>query len=89
MAATTVPERAILDALHKVPPQRWGEMLTFLQSLQAGGPEPAPEKKATLTAADLLQSGLVGMWADRTDIGDTREFARRLRARAQTRRRDV
>jgi hypothetical protein len=34
------------------------------------------------TAQDLLGSGLVGMWADRTDIGDSSGFARTLRARA-------
>ena len=41
--------------------------------------------RTTMTAADLLQSGLVGIWADRTDIGDSREFARHLREQAQTR----
>ncbi len=52
--------------------------------------EPAPPagKQRTMSASDLLHSGLVGMWADRTDIGDSREFARRLREQAQTRRRD-
>jgi hypothetical protein len=52
----------------------------------------APEvgaKSATLTAADLLNSGLVGMWANRTDIGDSLAYARRLREEAQARRRDA
>jgi hypothetical protein len=39
-------------------------------------------------ASDLLNSGLVGMWAGRADIADNHEFARRLREQAQTRRRD-
>jgi hypothetical protein len=39
-------------------------------------------------ACDILSSGLVGMWADRTDIGDSREFARRLRQEGETRRRN-
>lgn len=48
---------------------------------------PAPlEKRQTLSASDLLHSGLVGMWADRSDIGDSREFASRLRDQAQSRR---
>jgi hypothetical protein len=34
------------------------------------------------TMRDLLESGLVGMWADRTDIADSADFARRLRERA-------
>ncbi len=42
-------------------------------------------KPPTLTASDLLHSGLVGIWAQRTDIGDSRAFARRLREEAQTR----
>ena len=42
-------------------------------------------EKRTLLASDLLHSGLVGLWSERTDIGDSREFARRLRQGAQTR----
>jgi len=38
-----------------------------------------------MTAADLLKSGMVGMWADRKDIGDSLEFARSLRKRAEKR----
>lgn len=35
---------------------------------------------------EMLQAnGLIGMWADRADIGDSVTFARRLRERAQTR----
>jgi len=44
------------------------------------------EAKRTLLASDLLQSDLVGIWANREDIGDSREFARRLRDQAQRRR---
>lgn len=51
--------------------------------------EPAPStgNRRTMSASDLLHSGLVGMWADRTDLSDSREFARRLREQAQMRRR--
>ena len=38
-----------------------------------------------MTAADLLKSGMVGMWAGRKDIGDSLEFARSLRKRAEER----
>jgi len=38
-----------------------------------------------MTAADLLKSGLVGMWAGRKDIGDSLEFTRSLRKRAEKR----
>lgn len=48
--------------------------------------EPLPSSaKRTLSASDLLQSGLVGLWVGRDDIGDSQEFARRLREQAQTR----
>jgi hypothetical protein len=39
-----------------------------------------------LTARDLLDSPLVGLWKDRPDIGDSLEFARKLREDAQKRR---
>jgi hypothetical protein len=73
-----VDEQAILDALHQIPAARWEEVLSFVQSLK-------PSEPHVYTGADLLQSGLVGLWADRDDIGDTREFARRLRRQAENR----
>lgn len=36
---------------------------------------------------DLLNSGVVGIWANRKDIKDSTEYARKLREKAQTRRR--
>ena len=39
-----------------------------------------------MTGKDLLNSGLVGMWARRKDIGDSVTYARKLRAQAQSRR---
>ena len=38
-----------------------------------------------LTGKELLNSGLVGIWAKRKDIGDSVTFARELRAQAQSR----
>jgi hypothetical protein len=38
-----------------------------------------------MTGRDLLKSGLVGMWADRKDIGDSVAYARKLRTQSQTR----
>ncbi len=45
----------------------------------------AQDDAQRMTAADLLKSGMVGMWADRKDIGDSLEFARSLRKRAEKR----
>lgn len=41
--------------------------------------------KGGMTGAELLASPLFGMWADRTDIRDSSEFARELREKAQRR----
>jgi hypothetical protein len=38
-----------------------------------------------LTAGDLLRSPLCGLWKDRSDIGDSIEYARMLRAKAEQR----
>jgi hypothetical protein len=72
-AAQHVPLSVVLrDVL-----DRWADEQTV-------GAEPQPSAGAELVA-ELKQSGLIGMWADRTDIGDSVDFARRLRERAQTR----
>jgi hypothetical protein len=75
--AMAVTEQAILDALHQIPEERWGEVLRWLDGLKGSAP--------IRTADDLVRSELVGLWAERTDIGDSREFARRLRSEAETR----
>ena len=74
--ATTVDEQAIIDSLRQVPVERWVEVLDYLDSLREVGPQ-------IHTMADLLGSELVGMWADRDDLGDGREFARMLRNQAE------
>jgi hypothetical protein len=73
-----IDERAILDSLRQVPAERWGEVLRFLKTL--GGSSPIR------TGSDLLESDLVGSWADRDDLGDGQEFARQLRSQAEDRR---
>jgi hypothetical protein len=69
-----------------VPPNR--EVLITLPDDVPSGPADivvvvAPrttEKRNTL--GDLLNSEFFGMWRDRTDITDSADFARRLRAEA-------
>lgn len=41
---------------------------------------------ASLTARQLLQSDLVGLWEDRSDVEDSSAYARQLRKQAQNRR---
>ena len=43
------------------------------------------EEVEGVTLGELLESGLVGLWADRTDIDDSVDFARDLRRRASRR----
>ncbi len=45
---------------------------------------PRPRNGAELVAR-MEELGVLGMWADRQDIGDSVEFARRLREQAETR----
>ena len=84
---TPVTENDILQVLHEVPQQQWGDVLRYAMSLRNaptignnGGHD-----RPIRTAADLAQSDLVGLWAARTDLGDSREFARKLRDAAQRR----
>jgi hypothetical protein len=44
-----------------------------------------PVPLARLTVGRLRQSGLIGLWQDRNDIGDSSAYARRLREQAQQR----
>jgi hypothetical protein len=49
-------------------------------------PDIQPEQG--LTAGDLLRSSLCGIWKDRTDIGDSLAYARKLRTEAEWRSRE-
>ncbi len=63
------------------------EELALLEAPAARPGSPTAGDKP-LTASSLLRSGVCGMWSSRSDIADSAEFARRLRARARRRRRD-
>jgi hypothetical protein len=81
MPATPITEQQVLEALRQVPPERWNAVLHFLESLKLTAGDRPPIR----TGADLLNSDLIGIWADRTDIDDSREFARQLRHKASHR----
>jgi hypothetical protein len=74
----TVSEESIIDALRQVPVERWGEVLHFVEELKGSAP-------VIRTGADMMRSALIGLWTDRDDLGDSREFSRRLRQQAETR----
>jgi hypothetical protein len=46
---------------------------------------PDIQPKKGLTAGDLLRSPLCGIWKDRTAIGDSLAYARKLRTEAERR----
>lgn len=82
---TPVTENDIVRALHAVPVQEWGNILEFVASLQAAAKDEGSADPPILTAADLANSDVVGLWANRADIPDSREFSRQLREKAQQR----
>jgi len=50
-------------------------------------PQPtSPSPRERLTVGRLRRSGLIGMWQDRDDIGDSSAYARQLREHTQQRR---
>ena len=76
--STVIDEGTILDSLRQIPADRWGEVLRFLETLIDAEPP-------IRTGADLIRSGLAGLWADRDDLGNSQEFARSLRRQSETR----
>lgn len=61
-------------------PLKKGQQVEMIVLTNVLPPEPVP-----LTAARLLESGLIGLWEDRDDIDDSAAYARQLREQAQQR----
>lgn len=90
MTTGKVTQKQILDELRGLEPGRWSEVLDFIGYLKHRvSMEGVQPQSSRLTARDLLQSDLVGLWADRDDIGDSLSFARQLREQAERRRRNT
>ena len=60
-------------------PYKRGERVEIIVLPAARQVEPHPK----LTAGQLRQSGLIGMWKGRSEISDSSVYARRLREQAQ------
>ncbi|MBN1401494.1 MAG: hypothetical protein JXA74_11695 [Anaerolineae bacterium] len=83
-----ITEKRIMDALSGLEPGRWAEVLDFIGYLkEKQRRERAMPGTRALTARELLSSAIVGLWADRDDMGDSPGYARRLRCDAEHRRR--
>jgi len=72
--------------------QRVRQKLAALEALaanSAAAPSVVPDDGKPRTGKELLDAliaaGVVGMWEDRADIGDSVEFARKLRREAERR----
>ena len=55
------------------------EVVLLLRSL------PAKVKRRRMTASQLINSELIGLWKERTDITDSLSYARQLREQAERR----
>ena len=86
MTINPITPRQILTALESLEPNKWEVVLDFIGYLkyQTSQNDP-PVHSQELTARTLLESELVGLWADRTDIEDSSSFARQLRQQAEQR----
>lgn len=83
-ATAKIDEGTVLSALHSLQPEQWPEVLDFIGYLRHRSTL-AHSGSKQLTAIDLARSDLVGMWADRSDIEDSLDFARQLRHTAEHR----
>ncbi len=87
MSVEGVTEKQVLEELSDLEPSRWPEVLDFIGYLKERDSRARAESGTReLRARDLLASRVVGLWADRDDIGNSLEFARRLRREAEHRR---
>ena len=62
-------------------PYKRGQAVEIIVLLQPATEPP----RVRLTVGHLRRSGLLGLWQDRDDIGDSSVYARQLREQAQTR----
>lgn len=62
-------------------PYKKGQSVEIIVLLQPAPPAP----RTRLTVGQMRQSGLIGLWQDRDDIGDSSVYTRQLRQQAQKR----
>jgi hypothetical protein len=83
MSTANISPQQILDAVKNVPAERWPEVLAAIKTMQSS--TISPGRNPVRTGTDLRGSDLIGIWADRADLGDSRQFARNLRQQAEQR----
>jgi hypothetical protein len=86
MPPAIVTETQIIEELRQLESTRWFEVRDFIGYLKhCVVLEREQAHTHELTASELLRSDLVGLWADRQDIGDSLTYARQLRQQAERR----
>jgi hypothetical protein len=86
MTTERVTQQQVLEELQDLEPARWFEVVDFIGYLkERASRERAELGPRELTARDLLQSEVVGLWTDREDITDSLTFARQLCQQAEHR----
>jgi hypothetical protein len=85
MPLAAVTSEQILDALQRVPAERWGKVLQVIEDLETSHATAKSLKAPFVKGIDLRNSDLIGIWADRNDLGPDREFADKLRRQAEQR----
>ena len=84
-AFRALPRKEQLDILRRaLQDKQLRQALLDLTAQPKRRTERLPVRHA-LTARDLLNSDLIGMWQNRADIRDSAAFARQLREQAQNR----
>jgi len=83
MSTANISSQQILDAVKNVPAERWPEILAAIKTMQSS--TISPQRNPVRTGTDLRGSELIGIWADRAELADSRQFAERLRREAEQR----
>ena len=82
----TVTEERIIEKLRSLDPSDWADVDEYITYLKYRSRHKARrDHTQVMTGQDWLESGLIGLWADRKDIGDSLEFAHKLRREAEQR----
>ena len=79
-------EQEVLNEINGTPKEYLPTLLQIIRLFRKNmPPQSSSDKPKKSTTRNLLKSGLVGLWKDRTDIKDNIAYARNLREQAQRR----